>query len=837
MNLGKATTAYMSAVILCGLVCIVWAVAGAPFGSIDLKFLFLVCFTLGLGSRISVRIPRLKSHISVSDTFIFLTLLLYGGELAILLAAVEATISSWRFCNKRITVFFNSAAMAIATAAVYLVLNFCGLYTDEQLHGRPGNLQSFIIVLSLMAMTQFGVNTSLATVYESLKNSLPVWETWKNKYIWTFITYFFGAFGAGLLVQISDTLGVAMLIAVVPVILFVFLTYRMYLNNVEMSMHQAEQAEEYAKTMERQASALKESEERFRSAFDYAPIGIALVSSDGRWMKVNHALMDILGYTEDEFLETDFKSMISPDDLGVTLVRIAEVTTGYAASSQMEHRYIHKSGRTVWASWSVSAAGETVSGTRNLIFQVQDITDKKLAEERLQHDATHDALTGLANRSLFMRQLSAALRKSHSRAGYYVSVLFIDLDRFKNVNDSLGHLFGDRLLIAISGRLKECMRPKDMVARLGGDEFVILVEGDHKPEEVVTIAERIQEKFSVPFRIKEHDIYSSASIGILHASEKHVTAEDMMRDADTAMYQAKRAGKARHEVFDEEMHRAAKETLRLETELRRAVENDQLQVLYQPIYSLETGEIEGLEALARWFHPELGEIPPQKFVDIAEEIGLIDALGDKIMRRACLDFAAVQAVSGDSQPITLSINLSSKQFANTSLVERISDILAETAFSAIKLKLEITESVFFEYRQTAMEMLNALREMGIELNIDDFGTGYSNLSYLTTLPISSLKIDRSFVSMLSQTGSNPAIVQTIIGLARNLGLRVVAEGVENKIQLDELIKLDCDAAQGYYFARPMTLNETKEFLRSGTMSANMSRIEGFSEMDVIPTLQ
>ena len=827
----------MVAVILGGIACVVWAAANAPVDRADLRFLFLICFTLGLGSRISVRIPKLKSHISVSDTFIFLTLLLYGGELAILLAAFEATISSWRFCNKKITVFFNSAAMSIATTGVVIVLALFGLNTEDKLHGRPGNLQSFIIALSLIAMTQFGVNTALATVYDSLKNSLPPWETWKKKYIWTFITYFFGVLGAGLLTQISEALGFAMLIAVVPVILFVFLTYRMYLSNVEISLHQAEQAEQYAKALEVQAAALSESEERFRSAFDYAPIGIALVSADGNLLKVNRALCEILGFSDEEFLEMNFRSMLHPEDLGVTLVKIADVTSGTAASSQMEHRYIHKSGHTVWASWSVSATGEASSSARNLIFQIQDITDKKQAEERLQHDATHDALTGLANRSLFMRQLSLALRKAHTRPGHNVSVLFIDLDRFKNVNDSLGHLFGDRLLIAIAGRLKECMRPNDLVARLGGDEFVILVEGDYKPDEVVHIAERILEKFRIPFRIKENEIYSSASIGILHASEKHATAEDMMRDADTAMYQAKRAGKARHEVFDENMHKAAKEALRLETELRRAVERDEIVALYQPIFSLATGEIEGLEALARWYHAELGEISPQRFIDLAEEIGLIDALGDKVMRRACLEFAHIQAASCGPEQLSLSINLSSKQFANASLVDRIKYILQETSFNPINLKLEITESVFFEYRQTAIEMLNALREMGIELNVDDFGTGYSNLAYLTTLPISSLKIDRSFVSMFTQTGASPAVVQTIIGLARNLGLRVVAEGVENETQLEELRKLDCDAAQGYYFARPMSLNEVKEFLLRGAAFGPISSPEEIGEYSVHPVLQ
>jgi PAS domain S-box-containing protein len=408
----------------------------APWQKVDLQFLFLVCCTIGLGSRITVQIPRVKSHISVSDTFIFLTLLLYGGELAIPLAAMEAAVSSWRFCSRKITVFFNAGAMAVSTTAVVLALTLSGLSADGDLHGRAGGLKNFVIVLSLIALTQFAVNTTLATVHDRLKIGLPLWETWKNKYIWTFITYFVGVLGAGALVQLSDTLGLGMLIAVLPVILFVFLTYRIYLNNVEMSMSQKEQAEQYAGALEEQAVALRESEERFRSAFDYAPIGIALVGLDGQWLKVNRALCEILGYEENDLLETNLQTIIFPEDLPATLVCIGEVAAGSVPSSQMEHRYIHRSGRTVWASWSVSSASDFESGTRNLIFQVQDITDRKVAEERLHFDATHDALTGLANRALFLRQLSTELRRSRTQTGHRVSVLFIDLDRFKNVNDS-----------------------------------------------------------------------------------------------------------------------------------------------------------------------------------------------------------------------------------------------------------------------------------------------------------------------------------------------------------------------------------------------------------------
>jgi Amt family ammonium transporter len=310
----------------------------------------------------------------------------------------------------------------------------------------------------------------------------------------------------------------------------------------------------------------------------------------------------------------------------------------------------------------------------------------------------------------------------------------------------------------------------------------------------------------------------------------------MMRDADTAMYQAKRAGKARHEVFDEQMHKDVKETLRLETDLRRAVENDDFVVYYQPIYTLPTREIEGFEALIRWFHPELGEIPPQRFIGLAEEIGLIDLLGEKVLRQACLEFARIQSSIPDL-PMFLSVNLSCKQFGSPLLVERIASILDETGFAPTKLRLEITESVFFEYQKTAIEMLNALRDMGINLNIDDFGTGYSNLSYLATLPISNLKIDRSFVSMFDQIGINPAIVQTIIILARNLGLGVVAEGVETESQYKELLKLGCDSAQGFYFARPMDLLDSISFVLSGAQAGAEPSVENFIDFPVHQTIQ
>lgn len=834
MNTQSKTKSYMLFILGIGSLCLAAAAINLPFQQFNFNLLILFALTIGLGSRITLQIPRFKSHISVSDTFIFFALLLYGGEIAIVLAAIEAVFSSWRFCNKKLTVFFNMAAMALSTSVVILVLHTAGLEGKSLLHGRGEYLSNFITALSLMALTQFICNTSLASIYGALKSEKPFWETWKTKYAWTFITYLVGAISAGVLLQLTISIGFVVVIATFPIIFFIYLTYRMYLKNVEMANEHAEQAEHHAEILEKQSVALRESEERFRSAFNYAPIGIALVSPSGKWLKVNRALCEILGYTAEEFLATDFQSMLFEEDLGNTLVKIHEMLTGKSPNCQMEQRYIHQNGKTVWALWSVSTASETKTERPNLIFQIQDITGRKFAEDKLQYEATHDALTGLPNRAFFMSRLENALQKAQEIRNYKVSVLFIDLDRFKVVNDSLGHSTGDQLLVGIADRLRDCLRPSDIVARLGGDEFTILVEGHHQPNEVIRIAERVKEKFAKPFDLSGHEVYSSASIGILHNSEKHLIPADMMRDADTAMYQAKRAGKARHEVFDETMHKAVKETLQLESDLRRAIERKELVVYYQPIHWLETGKVLGFEALVRWKHPEFGTLAPAKFIPLAEEIGLIDPLGEYVLHIACSQMRRLKDKLRENSQFILSVNLSCKQFEQPDLVQRIKKILDDTGFPPDKLKLEITESVFFKYEDKAVKMLHELREFGIEINIDDFGTGYSNLSYLMQLPISTLKIDRSFIAPIKQEGDNVEILQTIMMLAQNLGMKVIAEGVETEYQIEQLKKFNCEVAQGYYFSRPMSFEDTEQFL--GETKPNIPQ-GAFEEISVVSTIQ
>ena len=826
---------YIKIVIVLGAVAFTYFLTQLPLSIVSVQFFLLSVFTIAIGSQITIQIPRFKSHVAVSDTFIFLALILYGGEAAIVLAVIEACCSSWRFCNKKITIVFNAAVMACSTTMMVLTLRLFDL--DISALSQGDSYANFVVALSLMGFVQYIANSGLASVFSSLKSEKPVFQTWKTYYLWTSITYFIGATAAGVGAKMVHVIGFKVIVATAPVILFIYYTYRIYLKNVEMSLAQAEQAERHAETLQQQSIALRESEERFRSAFSYAPIGIALVSPDGQWLKVNKSLCEIVGYSEEELLTKDFQSITHKEDLGNTLVTLHDLLTGKIQSCQAELRYIHSTGMEVWVYWSASTASDSKSERPNLIFQIQDITDRKHAEDKLQYEATHDALTGLPNRALFATRLEQALTRSKGNSGNRLSVLFIDLDRFKVVNDSLGHLIGDQLLNGIANRLRECVRPSDTVARLGGDEFTILVQ-DARENEVLQIAERIKGKFATPFNLSGHEIYSSASIGILHSSNNHKSPEDLMRDADIAMYQAKRSGKARHEIFDKNMHDEVKETLRLETELRKAIDKDEIHVEYQPIYSLESGNLDGFEALARWTHHQHGNIPPNKFIPLAEETGLIDSLGEIILKKACIQGRRWQEMFPDCFPLMLSVNLSCKQFAQSSMVQNIKRVLDETDFDAHHLKLEITESVVLEHKENAIEMLHQLRTLGIEIHIDDFGTGYSNLSYLSQLPVTTLKIDRSFISPINGNRRDSEIIRAIVMLARNLGMRVIAEGVETETQLEQLKALHCEGAQGYYFSKPMNEKAATEFLATRFQLATaITSVQSFDGISIVTTVQ
>jgi diguanylate cyclase (GGDEF)-like protein/PAS domain S-box-containing protein len=784
----------MWAVIVLGSAAFIFSGLTFPTSHIDIRFFFLALVTICIGSRITIKIPRVRGRISVSDTFIFLSMLLFGGEVAILLSATEALCSSLRFSKKRMTIAFNATTAACSAFITIWTLRLC-FGSVESL--REGYSAPFIVSICLMALVQYVSNSGMVATAAALKSNQPLWTTWRKGFLWTSITYFAGASAAAIISRLIDSVGFYAFLATTPIIAIVYFTYCTYLKNVEASVTQAEQAE-------RHVAALRESEERFRSAFDHAA-GMALVATDGSWIKVNRSLCEMVGYSEQELLVSNFQAITHEDDLGDMISQVEKLLEGKDTTYQMELRYNHKRGHIVWALLSVTMIRDSLTNSVNLIFQIQDITDRKRAEERLLHEAFHDGLTGLPNRALFMDHLKLSVERGKRREDRLFAVLFLDLDRFKVINDSLGHMVGDQLLVGIARRLEICLRPGDTVARLGGDEFTVLLEDLMCMTEAIEVADRLQKALALPFNLNGHEVFATVSIGIALSSTGYDRPEEVLRDADTAMYRAKMLGKARHEVFDKTMHARAMNLLQMESDLRRAIERKEFVLYYQPIVALETGAISGFEALIRWQHPERGFVSPDDFIPIAEETGLIIPIGQWVLEEACRQIHDWQQMFPQYPPLQISVNLSSKQFVNSNLIEQIRRVLRETGVDAHSLKLEITESVVMENFDSAIEMLNQLRTLGIELSIDDFGTGYSSLSYLHRFPISTLKIDRSFVSRMSDNNENGEIVRTIMMLARSLKMDVVAEGVETQDQLSQLAMLECEYGQGYYFSKPLNV--------------------------------
>jgi len=537
--------------------------------------------------------------------------------------------------------------------------------------------------------------------------------------------------------------------------------------------------------------------------FDNAAIGMAVVSVDGSWLQVNESLCKLLGYSEQELRATSFQRLTHAEDLRHVQSYIQRVLEGYIQSHEQEKRYIHEQGHTVWVQWHVSLLKDSESGAKRLFFQVQDISDRKKAEEKL----TQDTLTGLPNRARFYDLLKLRV----SRRDQQCAVLLLDVDRFKLVNDSLGNASADQLLIQIAQRVKTCMRQGDVLARVGGDEFAVLLDDVSGEEEASSVATRIQQALSISFNLLGQEVYTTMSIGIALASDYEQVA-DMLRDAETAMHQAKARGKARYEVFGHDMHGELMSRLKMETDLRHACERDELFVDYQPIVSLGSRTLIGFEALVRWRHPEFGIIPPQDFIPVAEETGQILTIGQTVLESACRQAREWQQTYPVAPPLFISVNLSVKQFNQPGLVENIASLLERFQLPPRCLKLEITESVFSDNIEAAVGLLMQLRELGVQLSIDDFGTGYSSLSYLQRFPIDTLKIDRSFVTQMMENEENLAIVRTIVALAQNLGMDVVAEGVETEDQLRLLRKLECENGQGYLFSTPLGGGQLNQFI-------------------------
>ncbi len=777
-------------VTVLGLAALIFSLARMDLSQIGIPFLLLALVATQVASRYTIPIPRGRGQISPLDCFILLALMLFGGETAILFAVITAMGVALKERKSAADFLFHSAASVLSTFLIVWAVRFS--YGPVLEPGSNPFSLNYLNALCIAALIQTLFNSTLIFLGGAYRIKQAIWRTWGNICLWTLAAYGAGALVVAVSSQVITALGPNASIAVATSGALALFFFRAY----------ATPGEESSAQPERYGVALKESSERFRSAFDYAAIGMALVSAEGRWLLVNRSLCRILGYSERELMATDFLTITHPDDLGTALSSIKDLLKGKIPTYQMEKRYIHKQGHEVWVTWSVSLAGHANTKAVHLIFQIQDITDRKRAEERLLHDAFHDALTGLPNRALFMDHLNLAIARSKRRNEQTFAVLYLDLDRFKIINDSLGHMIGDQLLVGIARRLEQCLRPGDTIARLGGDEFTVLIEDIHNDIEAIVIAERIQQDLSLPFMLGGREVFTTVSIGIAPSSAEYERAEEILRDADTAMYRAKSMGKARYEIFDKEMHARALNILQIETDLRRAIERQEFYIQYQPIVGLEDLRLRGFEALIRWRHPERGLISPIDFIPVAEETGLIVAIGEWVLREASRQMREWQVKYPSDPQLFMSVNLSGKQFAQPNLIGEVARIIEEVGIDPRSLKLEITESVVMDNIETATEMLKQLRLLGVQLSIDDFGTGYSSLSYLHRFPIDTLKIDRSFVTQMTNNNENAEIVRTIVMLAQNLGMDVVAEGVETSEQLALLRKLNCENGQGYFFSRP-----------------------------------
>jgi diguanylate cyclase (GGDEF)-like protein/PAS domain S-box-containing protein len=551
---------------------------------------------------------------------------------------------------------------------------------------------------------------------------------------------------------------------------------------------------------ERARDAMRESDLRFRSAFEDAPTGMGIVSLDGTIQRVNAALCAATGRARDELIGVTVRDLTPEDER-------AQAAWPPEAGAEYERRFVRADGTVGWAHWGHSLVRDHEGAPVYWVCHMRDISMRKRAQRQLEYQAHHDPLTGLANRALFLERLGTAIGPGDDE----IAVVFVDLDNFKVINDSLGHEAGDRLLMVVAERLRRVLRPDDLIARFGGDEFAVLLAGTGGEAAARRVAERLAGALRAPVELDGHHRYVTASFGVRTASAGAAEPEELLRDADAAMYRAKELGKARCEIFDASMHERAVERLDLEGGLRGAVERGELRVLYQPQVELASGHIVGAEALVRWEHPARGLVVPPVFIPIAEQTGLIVPIGAWVLRQACAQAATWADSTG--RRLTVSVNVSPRQLADDDFPATVSAALAETGLEPELLCLEITESAVMADPDAAAEALSELKALGVHLAIDDFGTGYSSLGQLKALlPVDTIKIDKSFVDGITTAGEDRAIVDAVLRLASGLGLAAVAEGVETVEQARELLELGCGLSQGYHFARPQPAAELERML-------------------------
>ena len=560
---------------------------------------------------------------------------------------------------------------------------------------------------------------------------------------------------------------------------------------------------------------LRASEQRFEALVQHSSDVVTVVDAEGIVEYQSESGQRVFGYPGESLVGRPIAELLEAGSAKRLLEAIAETAPQPYATRVVDVALRHATGRICHAEMTVTNLLENAN-VGGFVLNTRDISERKMLQDQLVHEASHDALTGLANRTLFADRVEDILRRGHRR-GHFAAVLYMDLDGFKSVNDSLGHASGDLLLVQFAERLSDCVRPRDLVARLGGDEFAVLIEEQEDEGPTRSISQRVTGALRQAFVIDGHEIHLSASIGIATTEGDVDSADRLLRNADLAMYRAKTGGQGGYAVYDPDMHLRLVQRLQLEAELRRALELDELLLHYQPTVALATGQITGFEALLRWRNPARGYVPPDQFIPIAEETGLIRPLGRFVLEQACRDLAAWRK-QHDLPWLTVSVNISGHELRHRSLFADVSAALESSGVPPHCLILEITESVLMDHSEENLELLGALKELGVRLAIDDFGTGYSSLSYLHRFPVDILKIDRSFVERLGESADDSELVATVVRLGQSLRMTMVAEGVETRDQLQVLQQLGCELAQGFLFSRPVPVDAVGGLLRPGRIT-------------------
>jgi len=783
----------------------VWSIRETLRQSVNHElFVLSSLVTVGLLSCLPVRLPRTKIAVALADIFIFTALSDLGVAAAVLAAGTEGFIGTF-LASRRLT---SRVATPSAHMAAMLVtgLAFSALKDQLRLIGFSVEIATLISIY-IAALLQFAISGVILTTLVAIKNRAPIQPIQALADLgWVAAMTLTSAFLAGFIHLNARHYGSTVVIVVACVSIVVA-----WLLRRTFSQYEAERIQQEELITAAQSEAII-GEKRFRAAFTHAAIGMAVVDPDGIIIQSNQALSTLLAKPNDDLIGKPFVELMQASDAEIVRRQIRDVLKQPDAQIIMELNIRAGNGDDLWVSIHCGRFDDPGKVGQSLIFQLHDITSRHLAESRLHYFAYHDSLTDLANRSSFHARLSLAINRYRVEKSNPFAVIFLDLDRFKVVNDSLGHIAGNELLRSIAARLRENVFPSDLVARLGGDEFAILLESLKDSSDGVLLAERILCSIGQPLTINGTEVLPGASLGITFSDLGDRDVDEVLRDADLAMYEAKSAGRARIAVFDRSMHERIADKLALEADLRHAIGEGQISIQFQPMYDLTTQRLTGFEALARWMHPKRGAISPSVFIALAEESNRIEALTAWVIDDSVSKLARWHRVAPQYSQLNVHVNISGRDLARTDLASQVDAVLSRHAVPARRLTLEITETTLMSRLDVALQTLGKLRMTGVGISIDDFGTGYSSLAYLSTLPIDSLKIDRSFVMGLHSHPQNVEIVRAVADLGRSLGRKVIAEGIETAEQLMTLRGLGVPIGQGYLLSLPLNPEQVTNLL-------------------------